>query len=222
MPEPDKLSGLNLKLKNDLQNKKMNKPITLLLAILFIGVKGLYSQNPESSILLPGTNTLPGIGLKTNLLYDATTTFNLGAEFKLSDYLTLDASLNYNPWTFSENRKFKHILIQPELRYWIYEPFNGHFLGTHLLYSHYNAGNLPFGSLRDNRYQGNAFGLGFSYGYQWVLSSRWSLEATLGMGYAYLDYTRYDCQTCGEKTGEGHKNYFGPTKAGISLIYILK
>lgn len=200
----------------------MNKPITLLLAILLIAVKGLHGQISESSILLPGNKVLPGIGLKTNLVYDATATFNLGAEFRLSDYLTLDASINYNPWTFSENRKYKHLLIQPELRYWIHEPFNGHFLGSHLLYSRYNAGNLPFGSLRDSRYQGNAYGVGFSYGYQWLLSSRWSMEATLGMGYIYLDYTRYDCQTCGRRTGESHKNYFGPTKAGISLIYILK
>lgn len=200
----------------------MNKPITLLLAILLITVKGLYGQRVEPYILLPGNKVLPCVVVKTNLAYDATGTFNLGAEFKLSDYLTLDASFNYNPWTFSENRKYKHLLIQPELRYWIHEPFNGHFLGSHLLYGRYNVGNLPFGSLQDTRYQGNAYGIGFSYGYQWLLSSRWSLEANLGMGYVYLDYTRYECQTCGRETGEAHKNYFGPTKAGISLIYILK
>lgn len=200
----------------------MFKPVALLLILFSCIFTNMHSQNEVN--IIPGSGRLlfPDWSIKTNLLYDATTTFNLGGEIRLSDYLTLDMSVSYNPWTFSENRKFKHVLVQPELRYWIYEPFNGHFLGAHLLYSHFNAGNLPFGSLRDNRYQGNAYGLGFSYGYQWILSRHWNLEATLGLGYMYLDYSRYDCKDCGAKTGEGHKNYFGPTKAGISLIYIIK
>ena len=59
------------------------------------------------------------VGIKTNLLYDATTTMNLGIEFGLAPKWTLDISGNYNPWTFSENRKMKHWLIQPEARYWL-------------------------------------------------------------------------------------------------------
>ena len=46
------------------------------------------------------------VTIKTNLLYDATTTFNLGAEFGLSPQWTLDISGNYNPWTFSHNKKW--------------------------------------------------------------------------------------------------------------------
>lgn len=177
---------------------------------------------PERTGFPSGREAMPLLGLKSNLIYDLTTTLNVGVEYRLSEYLSLDISFNYNPWTFSNNRKFKHILIQPELRYWINEPFNTHFIGTHLLYSHYNAGNLPFGSLKDYRYQGDAYGLGISYGYQWILSPRWNLEATLGIGYVHFDYTRYECEKCGRELGTGNKNYFGPTKAGISLIYILK
>ena len=43
--------------------------------------------------------------LKTNLLYDATSTINLGFEFGLSPKGTVDVSGNYNPWTFSKNKK---------------------------------------------------------------------------------------------------------------------
>ena len=199
----------------------MFKPILLLALLSIAFTTNLHCQKNDINPVF-GRASLPNLAIKTNLLYDLTTNINLGGEVRLSDYLTLDASVNYNPWTFSDNRKFKHILVQPELRYWIHEPFNGHFLGANLAYSHYNVGNLPFGSFRDNRYQGNAYSVGVSYGYQWILSSRWNIEATLGVGYAYLDYDRYDCKTCGNKTGESHKNYFGPTKAGISLIYIIK
>ncbi|WP_369346495.1 DUF3575 domain-containing protein, partial [Bacteroides reticulotermitis] len=49
--------------------------------------------------------------MKTNLLSDLTDTFSLGAEFRLSGYLTMDLSANYNSWTFSDNRKFKRVTV---------------------------------------------------------------------------------------------------------------
>lgn len=165
--------------------------------------------------------------VKTNLLSGLTTTFNLGVEARLNDYLSLDLGVGYNPWTFSDNKKFKHLSIQPELRYWIHEPFNGHFLGTHLWYTNFNAGGLDlpldiFSGLKDYRYRGNGYGLGLSYGYQWLLSPRWSMEAAFGFGYLYLDYTRYECHSCGRSLGNESKHYFGPTKLAVSLIYIIK
>lgn len=197
----------------------------ILLFTLFIcglslqGSSQIVSEKAKQPLVM---ETIPLFGIKSNLLYDLTTTINIGIEYRLSAYLSLDIPFNYNSWTFSNNRKYKHILLQPELRYWIYKPYNKHFIGSHFLYSHYNVGNLPFGSLKDYRYQGDAYGLGISYGYQWILSPRWNVEATLGAGYIYFNYVRYDCEKCGREQGHGHKNYFGPTKAGISLIYILK
>ena len=55
--------------------------------------------------------------VKTNLLYDATATINLGAEIGLAHKWTLDLSANYNGWTFNDNKKWKHWLAQPEARY---------------------------------------------------------------------------------------------------------
>ncbi|MGL5261004.1 MAG: DUF3575 domain-containing protein, partial [Bacteroides sp.] len=76
--------------------------------------------------------------IKTNVLYDATTTFNLGVEFGLSPKWTLDVSGNYNPWTFDNNKKWKHWFVQPEARYWLCEKFNGHFFGFHAHTGQYN------------------------------------------------------------------------------------
>lgn len=44
------------------------------------------------------------------------------------------------------------------------------------------------------------------------------MEATIGAGYARLDYDKYACGKCGEKLGHNNKNYFGPTKVGLSII----
>ena len=41
------------------------------------------------------------VALKSNLLYDATTTMNLGLEIGLVRKWTLDIPVNYNPWKLS-------------------------------------------------------------------------------------------------------------------------
>ena len=88
----------------------MNK-IYFMLAILLASVNSSLAQK---------------WAVKSNLLYDATATINLGVEAALGPRVTLDISGNYNPWEFGDAR-WKHWLIQPEVRYWLCERFNGHF-----------------------------------------------------------------------------------------------
>lgn len=196
---------VNLKMSRVRKNK-INR---LALALLFIAGTWDTGQAQE-------------VAAKTNLLYDITTTFNLGLEVGLGPRMTLDISGNYNPWRFHDYR-LKHGLIQPELRYWTCEKFNGHFFGLHGFYGSYNVGGLPFNSnIRHNRYQGHLYGGGLSYGYQWILNDHWNLEASIGLGYAYIKYKKYPCEDCGEMIKKDHRNYIGPTKAAISLIYIIK
>ncbi len=168
--------------------------------------------------------------VKTNILYDATTTINLGVEFGLSPKWTLDVSGNYNPWTFSNNKKWKHWLVQPEARYWFCNKMMGHFIGFHLLGGQYNIGNVDwdfkflgtdFSKLKDYRYEGWFVGAGVAYGYAWALSKHWNLEAEIGVGYTYSRSTQYECAQCGEKLKEGvDHHYVGPTKAALNLVYV--
>ena len=166
------------------------------------------------------------IAVKSNLLYDATTTLNAGFEFGLGQKTTLDISGNYNPWKF-RNYRLKHWLIQPEIRYWFCERFNRTFIGLHGHYADFNIGGWPdwsfvSGNMQQNRYQGHLYGAGFSVGHSWILKKRWSIEASLGLGYAYIVYEKYPCTTCGTKSKDTSKNYLGPTKASVSLIYVIK
>ena len=167
-------------------------------------------------------------GIKTNALYDATRTVNIGTEFALGKKWTLDVSGNYNGWNAgSRCEKMKHFMVQPELRYWTCDVFNGHFFALHAMGGGYNISNVrfPFFTRKfddGNRYEGWFVGAGVGYGYSWVLGKRWNLEAALGLGYVRARYDRYDCPHCGEWRGEGNKNYLGVTKAAISLIYVIK
>lgn len=170
------------------------------------------------------------VALKTNLLYDATATVNAGIEIGLAPRWTLDISGNFNDWTMSHNRKWKHWLVQPEARYWFCERFSGHFFGIHAHGGEYNFGNLKngikflgsdFSKLTDNRYQGWYVGGGLSYGYAWILGKHWNLEAELGIGYIYTRFDKYPCAECGEKIEEdASHHYFGPTKLALSIVYL--
>ncbi|WP_455638932.1 DUF3575 domain-containing protein [Parabacteroides sp.] len=194
-----------------------HKQWVILLALFTAGVK-VTGQEDTTQVW-----TIPTFGIKTNLLYDLTTSINLGVEFKTSDRTSLDLSGSWNPFTFSDNRKWKHVLIQPEFRLWTKETFSGHFFGLHAHYAYYNVSRLPHSPfseyMENHRFEGWLAGAGLSYGYRWNFSPNWGLEATLGVGYTHLDYDKYGCKKCGEKLGSDTKNYFGPTKIGVSLIY---
>ena len=60
------------------------------------------------SCLLPASSLYgQKIAVKSNLLYDLTTTFNIGGEIRCDDTHTLSLSVNYNPWNFGGNKKMK-------------------------------------------------------------------------------------------------------------------
>lgn len=164
------------------------------------------------------------VAVKTNVLYDATTTFNLGAEVAFNKHFSLDVSGNYNPWTFADDKSIKHWMVQPEVRYWLHERFNGHFFGVHGLYSDYDvAGKSILNVMKsDYSYDGNAYGGGVSYGYQLYLSPRWNIEFTAGIGYVHFAYDKKPFPDNGDMGGHYRNNYFGPTKLGISIMYIIK
>ena len=167
------------------------------------------------------------VTLKSNLLYDATATMNLGLEFGLARKWTLDVPVNYNPWKPDNGRRLRHWGIQPEIRYWFCERFNRTFIGLHGHYADFNIGGWPdwsfvSGNMQQNRYQGHLYGAGLSYGYQWLLSNRWSMEAVIGVGWAHLEDDKYPCAVCGSIEKSRTKDYFGVTKAALSFIYFFK
>jgi Protein of unknown function (DUF3575) len=149
---------------------------------------------------------------------------NLGLEIGLGKKWSLDLSGNYNPWKFDDETRLRHWGVQPELRYWLCEKFNGHFLGLHGHYAKYNVGGMSF--LSDNmerhRYQGHLWGGGISYGYQWLLGNRWSMEAVLGSRICPVGSLQISLCHMWNHSENEKKNYFGPTKAAVSIIYIIK
>ena len=129
----------------------------------------------------------------------------------------------------------KHFMLQPEYRKWFSGTFMGSYIGFQVHYALFNFGGmLPWGfgngkmlgienkQIANNRYQGNLSGFGISYGYQWMISPQWNLEAGLSLGYAHLNYKRYGQPEGAAFIEKSHCNYWGPTQIGISLVYFIQ
>ena len=76
--------------------------------LCLIGVLGILLCNTDNSYAQK-------VAVKTNLLYDATTTMNLGLEIGLGKKWSLDLSGNYNPWKFDDETRLRDWGVQPEV-----------------------------------------------------------------------------------------------------------
>ena len=177
-----------------------------------------------------GVTKAQKVGLKTNLFTDAFLSPNLGVEIGLAPKWSLDIPVEINAWTLSHNRNWRHLSAQPEARYWFCERFAGNFVGVHAHGGWYNVGGIDmdfkflgtdFAKLHNSRYQGWFAGAGISYGHAWIINNHWNFEAEIGIGWSYTRFDRFRCEGCGKKEETGaHHNYFGPTKAALSLVYL--
>lgn len=181
------------------------------------------------AVLIPPTSARD-FAVKTNLASDALANANIGAEMTVAPRWSADLTGDFNFWNLSHQRKWKHWLLQPEVRYWFCEAMGGHFVAAHLIGGEYNMGGLDmpfkflgtdFHKLRDSRFQGWMAGAGVAYGYSWLLGKHWNLEAEIGIGYVYSRYDRFECAGCGRKVESGKSHhYVGPTKAAVNLVYV--
>lgn len=178
------------------------------------------------------------IGVKTNALYLATSTPNIGLEYAFADRFSLELEGGYNPWTLDSDRnmKAKHFLVSPEVRYWFCEAFNGHFIGINANYTLFNLSGVDVPAvffpsarsamvledLKNRRSEGWAAGAGLTYGCVWPIARRWNLECTVGLGYWYTDYDKFESRKCGLFQEHVSHGAFGPTALGISFIYLIR
>ena len=169
--------------------------------------------------------------LRSNALYWLTATPNGGADVSFGSHFSAGVALGYNAFKFPNhknnrgedaNPKLLHWSLSAEGRYWFKSVFDGHFAGIQVLGGQYNAGGLRFPHfLNGYRYRGSAVGAGLVYGYQWRIAPNWGIELSAGVGYLLLNYDKYDCGSCGSRIKSARKNYVGPTKAALSIVYTL-
>lgn len=174
--------------------------------------------------------SLPRFAIKTNLLYGGVALApNLAFEFATGPKQTIEISGSYNGWYRDENKpddtkQLVHSIFRGEYRWWTCERYNGHFFGAHAFYTRYHvsAKDVPLLFDKENRYNGYGVGIGATYGYNLPLGNRWGLEFNVGVGAAYLKYDKYTCAACDREAVKTDKWYFGPTRLGITLQFLIK
>lgn len=176
----------------------------------------------EVDAAIPVANELPERdydrwAIKSNAIYLAAGVTNIGGEYAFHPHWSVDLPLVYSPYTIARTYRMRFLYIQPEARYWLDRPMKGHFFGVHL-----HAGVFNVSLDNKNRYQSEKgfHGAGISYGYAMPLSRRWSMEFTIGVGYAFTKYCTYYNVPNGLRYEKDRPyNYWGLTKLGLNFVY---
>ena len=169
----------------------------------------------------------PRVALRTNLLYDATLTPNLGMDVRVDSAWTVGLLVGINAWDIDKekNKKWRHALFSIRARKYRDSLFHKGYYEADVIYSHYNVGNtkIPFGlysAVKDRRLQGDLIALGGKYGYSWILSRTWRIEAEAGVAVGYAWFKEYDCDHCGTYYGKGDRIFLLP-QLGVNVVYII-
>ncbi|GHT15950.1 hypothetical protein FACS189426_23830 [Bacteroidia bacterium] len=195
----------------------------LLLFTIAPAVPAQQADSPEPQPATPAVETqcIASLQIRTNLLYWAAATPNLGMEWKPSNSFGVLVNGAWSHWIWSgEGRHHRTWMVSPEIRYYFggrgvaRNAPTGWFLGIE---GHAAEFNFKF---KDTGYQGDALGGGITGGYKLRLSKVFDLDFSLGLGYTQLKYDTYyrsrDVMVL--KEGGLKKNVFAPTQAGVSLV----
>lgn len=193
------------------------------LLVLFLGIRADALDRPA-----PGRRAVPAescsfgrpeFRIGTNLLYDLATVPNLHFETGLAGRFAVNVSAAFSPWDIKPTLKLRTLLVQPEVRYYLSEDFNGHYFGVEVHLGWYDValdGNTRY---QDRDGDTPLLGAGVSYGYVVPLSGRWGMDFHVSAGYTRLDYDCFYNVKDGAWFTRDRRGYWGPTSAGISVFY---
>ena len=198
------------------------KYLYILLFSLLCG-KPLLAQQSDGM-----ERSLPRVALRTNLLYDATLSPNLGVDVRVDSTWTVGLLAGLNAWDIDKekNKKWRHMLFSFRARKYVNDSvFHKGYFEADAICSHFNVGNVKFPlglykTVRERRLQGDLLALGGKYGYSWILSRDWRIEAEAGVAIGYAWFKEYDCPHCGTYYGKDDRIFLLP-QLGVNIVYII-
>lgn len=209
-------------MKEKIQYNTFGRLLTI--ALLLIPA---FSQVSDAQSPLGDNVPQRHVALRTNLLYDATLSPNLGFDVRVDSAWTVGLLAGVNAWDIdkTENKKWRHMLFSLRARKFRKNLFEKGYYEGDLIYSHFNVGNIkfPFGlysAVKSHRLQGDLVALGGKYGYSWILARDWRIEAEGGIAVGYAWFKEYDCPHCGTFLGNGDRIFLLP-QLGINVVYII-
>lgn len=172
------------------------------------------------------------MAVKTNMLYDVLAVPNIGVEFYLGGDWSIGANWMYAWWKNDRKHWYSRVYGGDiAVRKWLgrkakEKPLTGHHLGVYgqvLTYDFETGGKghmagTPGGSLFDRA----NWAAGLEYGYSLPIARKLNIDFTVGVGYMggkYHEYVPADGHYVWQATKR--RRWFGPTKAEISLVWLL-
>ena len=181
-------------------------------------------REPATPEPVAETAPLYKFAVRTNVLYDAFLLPTLGVEWRVNRDLgvKLDGSLSW--WGGEHGKVQKMWMLSPEVRWYLLRD-KRFYVGLSGNYGEYNLYKYALGGLlsKDTGYQGSLWNAGAVVGYQLRLSRSFSVDFNLGLGYARYEYDNFGV-TDGVRVYKERgklKNFWGPTQAGISLVWTI-
>lgn len=163
------------------------------------------------------------MAVKTNLLYDAALVPNVGLEFYLGKGWSVCGDWMYAWWSKDAKHRYWRVYGgELEVRKYFgrkaaEKPLQGHHLGVYAQGLTYDFETGGKGYLSDFGY-----GVGVEYGYSLPVAKRLNIDFGLGVGYGGGKYKVYDPEDgCYVYKETKKRRWFGPTKAEISLVWLL-
>lgn len=176
------------------------------------------AKEHESAIGLPPvfkTNTHAGFNFRTNLLYWAVATPNIGIEWRIVPSYGIKMDGGYSSWEYTGKDKIQKLwFINPEVRRYMLEN-KRFYIGLGATLGEYN---LKLGS---TGYQGNVYGCAVTTGYQLSMGKHFLWDFNIGLGVAHLTYDTFGVVDGVRilKAKNVNKTIFAPTQIGVSLIW---
>ena len=156
------------------------------------------------------------LSLRANLLRWATLTPDLGVEWRICPSWGIAVNSSWTSWSWSDkDRRYALWEVAPEVRYYMGEK-KAWYLGAMFKTGLFNY------KLSETGKQGDLMGGGITAGYQMWLNKALALDFNLGLGYLNADFEKYEVID-GVRVLRGNetKDWWGPTNAGVTLVWKL-
>ena len=156
------------------------------------------------------------LSLRANLLRWATLTPDLGVEWRICPSWGISVNSSWTSWSWSDkDRRYALWEVAPEVRYYMGEK-KAWYLGAM-----FKAGQFNY-KLSETGKQGDLMGGGITAGYQLRLNKALALDFNLGLGNLNADYEKYEViNGVRVRRGNETKDWWGPTNAGVTLVWKL-
>ncbi|MBR4378703.1 MAG: DUF3575 domain-containing protein [Prevotella sp.] len=165
------------------------------------------------------------MAVNTDVAMDACMAPSLGVELTLGKKSTLNINGLYAANMLGKDIRIA--AIQPEWRVYISgRPMFHHYVGAIGLLASYK-----FSHFADKVYDGDAGGLGLSYGYVWPVTQRLLIDFHTSLGLVFYhqkeyfvgdDYDSHYLNDEGNPYANAHGSLLMPLRIGISVSYIIK